>query len=35
MDNLSAHRTPPIRKWAVENNVGLLPTPTNAAPQLR
>jgi transposase len=31
MDNLSAHWTPAIRRWAVENNVGLLPTPTNAS----
>ena len=31
MDNLSAHWTPAIRQWAVENNVGLLPTPTNAS----
>jgi transposase len=31
MDNLSAHRTPDIRRWVVENNVGLLPTPTNAS----
>lgn len=31
MDNLSAHWTPAIRTWAVENNVGLLPTPTNAS----
>jgi hypothetical protein len=30
MDNLSAHWTPEIRRWAVNNNVGLLPTPTNA-----
>jgi transposase len=31
MDGLSAHWTPDIRRWAVENNVGLLPTPTNAS----
>lgn len=31
MDNLSAHWTPDIRRWAVDNNVGLLPTPTNAS----
>ncbi len=31
MDNLSAHWTPAIRQWAVNNNVGLLPTPTNAS----
>lgn len=31
MDNLSAHWTPAIRQWAVDNNVGLLPTPTNAS----
>jgi transposase len=31
MDNLSAHWTPAIRRWAVANNVGLLPTPTNAS----
>ena len=31
MDNLSAHWTPAIRKWAVDHNVGLLPTPTNAS----
>lgn len=31
MDNLSAHWTPAIRRWAVENRVGLLPTPTNAS----
>ena len=31
MDNLSAHWTPDIRCWAVNNNVGLLPTPTNAS----
>ena len=31
MDNLSAHWTPEIRRWAVNNNVGLLPTPTNAS----
>jgi transposase len=31
MDNLSAHWTPDIRRWAVANNVGLLPTPTNAS----
>ena len=31
MDNLSAHWTPAIRRWAVSNNVGLLPTPTNAS----
>jgi transposase len=31
MDNLSAHWTPDIRRWAVNNNVGLLPTPTNAS----
>jgi hypothetical protein len=28
MDNLSAHWTPDIRRWAAANNVGLLPTPT-------
>ena len=31
MDNLSAHWTPEIRRWALNNNVGLLPTPTNAS----
>lgn len=31
MDNLSAHWTPDIRRWATANNVGLLPTPTNAS----
>jgi hypothetical protein len=31
MDNLSAHWVPDIRRWAVDNNVGLLPTPTNAS----
>lgn len=31
MDNLSAHWTPAIRRWALENRVGLLPTPTNAS----
>jgi transposase len=31
MDNLSAHWTPAIRRWAVNNKVGLLPTPTNAS----
>ena len=31
MDNLSAHWTAAIRTWAVNNNVGLLPTPTNAS----
>ena len=31
MDNLSAHWTPAIRRWAADNNVGLLPTPTNAS----
>ena len=31
MDNLSAHWTADIRRWAVDNNVGLLPTPTNAS----
>ena len=31
MDNLSAHWTGDIRRWAVDNNVGLLPTPTNAS----
>lgn len=31
MDNLSAHWTPDIRHWAHANNVGLLPTPTNAS----
>jgi transposase len=31
MDNLSAHWTPAIRRWAIESNVGLLPTPTNAS----
>ncbi len=30
MDNLSAHWTTDIRQWAI-NNVGLLPTPTNAS----
>ncbi len=31
MDNLSAHWTPDIRRWAVGNNVGLIPTPTYAS----
>ena len=31
MDNLSAHWTADIRQWAINNNVGLLPTPTNAS----
>jgi transposase len=31
MDNLSAHWTPEIRRWATDTNVGLLPTPTNAS----
>jgi transposase len=31
MDGLSAHWTPEIRDWAVNNHVGLLPTPTNAS----
>jgi transposase len=31
MDNLSAHWTKDIVTWAVNNNVGLLPTPTNAS----
>lgn len=31
MDNLSAHWTPDIVAWAVANNIGLLPTPTNAS----
>lgn len=31
MDNLSSHWTPDIRRWAVQNRVGLLPTPTNAS----
>jgi transposase len=31
MDNLSAHWTKNIVTWAVANNVGLLPTPTNAS----
>ena len=31
MDNLSAHWTPAIRRWAIQSNVGLLPTPTNAS----
>ena len=31
MDNLSAHWTPEICRWAESNNVGLLPTPTNAS----
>jgi len=31
MDNLSAHWTAEIRRWAAESNVGLLPTPTNAS----
>src|SRR2546423_2942452 len=31
MDNLSAHWTEEIRRWAHANNVGLLPTPTNAS----
>lgn len=31
MDNLSAHWIPEIRRWAVNNNVALLPTPTNAS----
>ena len=30
-DNLSAHWTPEIRSWAVESNVGLIPTPTYAS----
>lgn len=30
-DGLSAHWTPPIRSWAKENNVTLVPTPTNAS----
>jgi hypothetical protein len=29
MDNLPAHWTPDIHRWAVANNVGLLPTPSN------
>ena len=28
---MPAHWTPAIRTWAVDNNVGLLPTPTNAS----
>jgi transposase len=31
MDNLSSHWTPEIRRWAVTNNVGLIPTPTYAS----
>jgi hypothetical protein len=31
LDNLSAHWTPDIRQWAVSNNVGLPPMPTNAS----
>jgi transposase len=31
MDCLSAHWTKEIREWAVNNNVGLIPTPTNAS----
>lgn len=31
MDNLSAHWTPDICRWAIDNGVGLLPTPTNAS----
>jgi transposase len=31
MDNLSAHWVPAIKQWAIANNVGLLPTPTNAS----
>jgi hypothetical protein len=31
MDNLSAHWTPEIRRWAVKSNVGLIPTPTYAS----
>lgn len=31
MDGLSAHWTPDIRRWAHDNNVGLLATPTNAS----
>ena len=31
MDNLSSHWTPEIRRWAVANNVGLIPTPTYAS----
>lgn len=31
MDNLSAHWTREIKTWARDNNVGLLPTPTNAS----
>lgn len=31
MDNLSAHWTKDIVTWAANNNVGLLPTPTNAS----
>jgi transposase len=31
MDNLSAHWVPAIRQWALDNNVALLPTPTNAS----
>ncbi|HET7489796.1 MAG TPA: IS630 family transposase [Acidimicrobiales bacterium] len=31
MDNLSAHWTPDIRRWALGANVGLLATPTNAS----
>lgn len=30
-DNLSAHWTPEIRSWARENNMTLVPTPTNAS----
>jgi hypothetical protein len=31
MDNLSAHWTPEIRRWAAISNVGLLATPTSAS----
>jgi hypothetical protein len=31
LDNLSAHWTAAIQPWAVNNNVGLLPTPTDAS----
>ena len=31
MDGLSAHWTQQIRDWAVANQVGLIPTPTNAS----
>lgn len=31
MDNLSANKTPKIRRWAERNNVELCPTPTYAS----